>query len=630
MLFSKPFHNKKSNDAEALCADINKEDQLQNGKYFTLYETSNEHNWNITLDKIAELEAKETTNLRIALLIGESHILSIAPEISQHADLIICNDVNTQLNQYTQFLVSCMRKASSRQEFEQYYKEMSDEKFANPLVNNKNSIDCLWQNLTHNIIKEKFFLSTEERFLACKKAVDSLYFSWSKVDLFKPNECILLKELIDKNHGAVTVLNVTNLHNYCQGSREQYKQAINVLLDKSDNPFLLYSLSYGSYGNASYLISKLSVGTEDYFHFYNEGEKLNRDRPDNCRIDPMINLANLILKTKALELNLPLRFVPKLSLIEESIRISVNTLPNTSLSTDIRHTLYLLLKDLLPWDYQYYYEEAELYKKPMIFITDKLYSQYLYLKNTYVIRKDNCACYLALGRNEKSISDRILYGKISIEDTKLLEEILNPISLPEKPTSIHQLKEDGLLSEDACQKIEEVIISRIGKARYDLTRFYQPVNVSRLRDFIEEHIPAVYVTRLIAKTNIYLKQLAKELQLPPYLIPEVKAIENSQELQLILPKDIPLNYAEPLYFILCAFVDHEIFYVDEADRQEFILFWLKSCSEKGLQLPLHELHGFVSAQQEKVFTNDYGFFSGSTPQEVLPAWIENPIQPVIS
>lgn len=196
-LLPKEVRKKQIND---LCTDINHQTRSKPSS-FALYPHCNEKGWHTSLNKIAAAESYAVKVSRVALLVGESNLLSILPEVGLHADIILCNDINSDLNRYTQFLVQCLVQSSTRKDFEEHYKKHENGRYCNPLSDRLN-IDEQWENLTNNWIFEKHFLASDERFALCKEQLSKLKIVWHNANLFNTSDCLELSKILKNTKQA--------------------------------------------------------------------------------------------------------------------------------------------------------------------------------------------------------------------------------------------------------------------------------------------------------------------------------------------------------------------------------------------------------------------------------------------
>ena len=179
-----------------------------NPRAFRFFPFANEINISKTIELIEKGEVKDTTKLNVAILIGESNIISMLPAIELHASIVICNDINSNLNSHTQFMIDCLKKSKTREEYESIYN------MNNPVVNTLYSVEELKAELSARAgyAKESYFLFSEERYLACKSAAHRLEFVWTEIDLFNIEQCRLLASAIDAHNAVIKIINFNNLY----------------------------------------------------------------------------------------------------------------------------------------------------------------------------------------------------------------------------------------------------------------------------------------------------------------------------------------------------------------------------------------------------------------------------------
>ncbi len=164
-----------------------------------------------------------------ALLIGESHLLSIIPELAAHGiELIICADIDPFVLIHIQHLLSCLAKSSSRSDFKQYYYQDFPTRLIHCIhhqlrqstddpdrLTDQSIIANLYGKITNQNRTGSYNLSfSEERFLAIKMAFDELTFVTIMCDLFLDLDVGKLSEIIKINHLHLSFINLTNVHDY--------------------------------------------------------------------------------------------------------------------------------------------------------------------------------------------------------------------------------------------------------------------------------------------------------------------------------------------------------------------------------------------------------------------------------
>jgi hypothetical protein len=122
-----------------------------------------------------------------------------------------------------------------------------------------------------------FFLSSEERFLQCKKAAKQLKIEPLNINVFDLEPVKLLKQTLIHNNSSISVINVTNLYEWdanknalvCQKRGEwqpnnNVSNMLNLLLDSASEYIILYS-AYEK-NDDLLLVAKIHTTINDYLY----------------------------------------------------------------------------------------------------------------------------------------------------------------------------------------------------------------------------------------------------------------------------------------------------------------------------------------------------------------------------
>lgn len=169
------------------------------------------------------------TKTSAALLIGESHLLSIIPELATRGiELIICADIDPFVLIHIQHLLSCLAKSSSMDDFNQYYYRDFPTKLIHCIrhqlhqstddpdrLTDQSIIANLYGKITNQDRTGAYnFSFNEERFLAVKMASQKLTFVTIMYDLFLDRDANKLGEIIKTTQLHLSFINLTNVHDY--------------------------------------------------------------------------------------------------------------------------------------------------------------------------------------------------------------------------------------------------------------------------------------------------------------------------------------------------------------------------------------------------------------------------------
>lgn len=248
--------------------------------FFEFYPFSNEDRYPIVLDKLNTTEAKnQNGKKRVAMLFGESHFLSMLPELSKHADLIMLADIEPRMHKHTQHLLHCLRTSNTMDEFKKNY--IINNPIANLIMedNSMLTISRLMDELTNKTkdsLKNSHFLSSDERFVQCKQVAEKLFFTNIKFNLMDVNACREMGHLLNHSNARLTLCNFTNIHEY-DADMKRIKMAAPLLLSRSPDCFIMYA--------SHSLETNMSNKLDDYFNQVHQPS----------RPDPAVNNAELDL-----------------------------------------------------------------------------------------------------------------------------------------------------------------------------------------------------------------------------------------------------------------------------------------------------------------------------------------------
>ena len=230
----------KSHRLNLLIQQINNKFTLQNQSEYLLQATedscdlfpfSNEFGWDIIVPQIYGNLPSDTLN--VALFFGESNYLSILPELLNY-DLIILADINPHLHTHTAFLFKCLLSTNNPKEFINLYEK------ENPLSDYEGT--SLWR-LRKDLLGRKealneyHFLSSQDRFEACKNTAKEISIVNIYLNLFSIHGCYQLKTTLDEYQAKLQLCNFTNIHQYDLNNYNMVT-TIPLLLSSSDKDHL--------------------------------------------------------------------------------------------------------------------------------------------------------------------------------------------------------------------------------------------------------------------------------------------------------------------------------------------------------------------------------------------------------
>lgn len=153
--------------------------------------------------KVPEKRSSIQRNPRVALVVGEGNIASLLPELERISDAVIFVDFDGKVLEHISYLLKCLKESNSIDDFKEKYRKNCPEK--DPDFHLKS-----WGTLT-----EKYcFLSSEERFLRCKRATEKLSYGFSGLNFSDENQMMNFSEYLKQNKLEVVYANFTNVHQY--------------------------------------------------------------------------------------------------------------------------------------------------------------------------------------------------------------------------------------------------------------------------------------------------------------------------------------------------------------------------------------------------------------------------------
>lgn len=162
----------------------------------------------------------DPSKVSTAIILGESNIISMAPElVKKGIELIISIDIEELLLENNKFMIECIKASGNRNE---YFDIMFS--WNNPALKNKyfkTTKDFLleakrwsyyFEGDLKNYQEDLYFLSSHKRFLECKKAVEKLKFITLKLDILNESLVEMFKKSIENCN--IQLINITNLFDY--------------------------------------------------------------------------------------------------------------------------------------------------------------------------------------------------------------------------------------------------------------------------------------------------------------------------------------------------------------------------------------------------------------------------------
>ena len=205
----------------------------------------------------------------VALLFGESNILSILPELLRHnIQLVVTADINKFLHQHIKDLIKCLTSPDSvsRDTFLATYKAICPNGIRHKSCFHGCDVNFQLDDFTAHLEREKtnpyHFLSSEARYQECKKAALQLTFANINFDLMSIYDCKRLQSFFKNYNMEFRLCNFTNIHNYDRTSMLPATIRILQTVTNRDCVVMFSSATDGCYA----LRSNLYVGFQDYLN----------------------------------------------------------------------------------------------------------------------------------------------------------------------------------------------------------------------------------------------------------------------------------------------------------------------------------------------------------------------------
>jgi len=229
--------NEIADSLESKDSSFQNDPQLDYNKYVknSCYATdmyfpfNNESEFVYKVSTIGKATVYDAKTPRVAMLTGESNIISILPEIIKHVDFIICNDIDKAVILHTRHMLACLSKANSCKEYLTLYSRehpLDKIKTIKPPIS-KLKIKDFVKNLKQSQKSSGMlhFLSSEDRFLQCKKIAGNIRIVFTRLNLFDEQSCQIFSNIVLQK-AKFTVMGLSNLHDY------DSKKVLNNILEK--------------------------------------------------------------------------------------------------------------------------------------------------------------------------------------------------------------------------------------------------------------------------------------------------------------------------------------------------------------------------------------------------------------
>ena len=283
--------------------------EKDNQTSFRFFPICNEFNFFKVIDELTLLPStKEDGKIKVAILFGESHFLSLLPALSRLVDLIILADIEEKLHAHNRHLLSTFRQADSISKFlRDYCRYFPSTPFQRSDTPNQDKIyqqvDILFGKKSRASVslKQHYFLHSIQQYHLCKQALQNVSVAQIYLDLADNQACQTLAQVLETHQAQLTICNFTNIHQYVEAnllyttttSLLQYSQPQCVL--SSTGP--AYHLTVRCDSNKSSYLCALnadqsrSMEQSSFQHtFFQQPSKINMLNPDILNADAILTI----------------------------------------------------------------------------------------------------------------------------------------------------------------------------------------------------------------------------------------------------------------------------------------------------------------------------------------------------
>lgn len=182
------------------------------------YLVANDHHANV-YDAIEQWPPliKENNRIRAAMVVGESNLLSLAPALLNHADLVLCADIDPMVAEHLQYQINCIRESESIPEFKARYALFWEAHRETDKWQIHSAHD--FYSYVDSNMREHGFLFNADNYHSARHALSKLTVAHLNVNLFDRRRTSLLADLLKENHASISMLNLSNVDLYCAPER---------------------------------------------------------------------------------------------------------------------------------------------------------------------------------------------------------------------------------------------------------------------------------------------------------------------------------------------------------------------------------------------------------------------------
>lgn len=209
--------------------------------------------------------SKDKRSLKVAILFGESHFLSLLPTLSNFVDMILLADIEMKLHAHNRHLLSTFKKADTISQFlNSYCDDFPSAPFERKDIPTKHAIydqvNILLgkKSQAATSLQTHHFLNNIRQYQSCKQALEKLTIVHIQLDLADIIACSHLASLLQEHDAEFAICNFTNIHQYVNA--DHLFATTKALLTFSNPDAVVYST-----GPSYHLNVFCAAAIEDYY-----------------------------------------------------------------------------------------------------------------------------------------------------------------------------------------------------------------------------------------------------------------------------------------------------------------------------------------------------------------------------
>lgn len=212
------------------------------------------------LKKAQAIPDLATNKMGVAIVFGESNLISMLTGLSPFVRLVLLADVEPRQHKHMKHMLDCLNASETPEEYIKCYRA------DNPIRGNYVGGTYIYADLRYLTYcvqggpngSSYHFLSSLERFKECKEAAKKLSFVQIKLDLMNADNCAELACLLDQYGATIRFCNFTNIHDY--DSKDKLHLSVPLLLDSAPECLVMFAT-----GSLNSLKSNITHGLGAYF-----------------------------------------------------------------------------------------------------------------------------------------------------------------------------------------------------------------------------------------------------------------------------------------------------------------------------------------------------------------------------